>query len=156
MEYVGAVLLLLFQAFTLALVSGGIGSQLGTMFKRATAALNLPQLHEVAVAAESWLLVAALIVWAASVVIMIAQAIKRGSVSVRLSNDIGAFVPVLMFLGIGVAVTLIGGAGLLVAAVVHVFVREEIADVAGLVAIAGLVGWLVGVTRSSPTVARKA
>lgn len=100
-------------------------------------------------------MVAALIVWVASVLILIIQAIKRGSVNVPSSNDVGSFAPILIFLGIGLAATFVGGAGLLVAAVVHLFAREEVADVVGLVAITGIVGCLIGVTRSSPTIAKK-
>lgn len=156
MGVIGGAFLLFMQVFMLGLAAGGIGVELGTGFKRLTLALNLPELHQVAVAAESWLMVAALIVWVVSVVVLVSGAIKRRTLDVPSAGQLGAFGPIMIFLLFGLAASFIGGAGLVVAGMVHVFAREELADLVGLVVVAGLVSWMVGVGRVAPSTSKKA
>lgn len=156
MELLGGLMQFLFQALTLALIAGGIADQLGRLLTRATTALNLPYLHSLAVSADNWLFVIAVAVWALSVVSMAHRAYANRTLDLTKDQDQGmsVFAPIMMFLMYSLFAAFIVGAGLLAAALAHVFLDESAAIVVGLLLVALIVGWLAGVTHGSPVRAR--
>lgn len=151
MAIVAGLLLFLFQAFMLGMMAVGIGVQLGDLLLRATKVLNLPYPHTLAASAENWFLTVALMVWLMSVVTLARKALANRSADLDQHQLFAVFAPIMMLLMWSLLVAFVGGAGLLATALAHVFLDERAAIVIGLIVVALIVGWGIGVSQTTPT-----
>ena len=152
-----SIALFLFQSFMLAIMAIGIGSELLDVAEGATRMARLPHLHAEIHELSSVVFVAVTAFW------LIAEAnLLRSTLSsesrkkAENGNILSTLAPLLFFLGLSIAVIFIGGAGILVAAIAHIYIDEETASLVGLLASLAILAWIVYTVASTPTLVRQA